>query len=302
MKTHSMSLLSQDMLYQLERLALVAKGRTSGVMQGQRRSKRMGTSLEFADFRAYSPGDDYRLLDWHVYGRTGKPFIKLFMDEQELMVNLLIDSSKSMDFGTDDGEHHGHKFMYAKQLAACIGYIALVGYDRVSALFFSDEIYERLPYIRGRGSAQRLFHFLSTAELRQSGRLADALMQPANRTRRGGMTWLFSDFWYEEGVEEALTYLRAAGQEVVVVHILSCEEVEPQLAGDLRLIDSETESGIEVAMSSKVLNTYEKALQQHVHRLQRFCYEKDIAYINVRTDTPLTDTVYQLFRQSGLVV
>lgn len=294
--------IDQAMLTKLEKLALVAKSKNLGMMQGQRRSKRMGTSLEFADFREYSPGDDFRLLDWNVYGRTGKPFIKLFLDEQELLVNLLIDSSKSMGFGAGADSVQGNKFVYAKQLAACVGYIALVGYDRVSAGFFSDAVHERLPLLRGRGSAQRLFQFLADGQVRASGHLAQALMHPSTSPGRGGMTWIFSDMWYEEGVAETISYLKAAGQDVVVVHVLSQEEVTPKLAGDLRLIDSEQDTGIEVAMSKKVLNDYEQALQQHVHQLQRMCYERDVAYVNVMTQMPLIDTVYRLFRQSGVVM
>lgn len=295
------SFLDKDLMLKLEQISLSAKSRVRGTMQGQRRSKQMGTSLDFADYRLYSPGDDFRQLDWNAYGRTGKPFIKLFLDEQELQLHLYIDASKSMSFGSGEQGSQGSKFRYARQLAACIGYIALIGYDRVSACFFSHEINEKLPMLRGRGSAPRLFQFLAESEPQEQGDIAKAVMHPMAIPKQSGVTWLFSDYLYKSGVEETLTYLRAAGQDVVVVQIFSPEEVNPLLSGDLRLVDSEWGEGKEVAMSGKVLKAYQSELQQYTRSLQKFCFEKDIAYILTTTDSSLTDTIFRLFRSSGVV-
>lgn len=290
---HSSTFLDKDLILRLEQMALSTKSRIRGTMQGQRRSKQMGASLDFADYRLYSPGDDFRQLDWNAYGRTGKPFIKLFLDEQELQVHLYMDSSKSMEFG--------NKFLYARQLAACIGYIALTGYDRVSARFFSDRIDAKLPLLRGRGSAPKLFQFLADARPTEQGDLSKALMHPMAIPTLPGLTWLFSDFLYESGVEETLSYLRAAGQEVVVVHVLSPEELNPSLSGELRLIDSESGTGKEVAMSGKVLKAYQSVLKQYTRSLQKLCFDHNIAYIQTTTDTTVAETVSRIFRSSGVV-
>jgi len=239
--------LPSGLLLQLEQLSLVAKRRVRGTMQGKRRSKQLGSSLEFADYREYAPGDDTRRFDWSVYGRTGKPFIKQYMDEQELQVHLFLDASRSMNFGEDasgllvEGGKLGNKLEYAKQLAASIGYIALAAYDRVDVASFTDQIDSHTPLMRGRGSAERLFHFMQMMEgqpINKGRANADHLyfarpfMNPYALSRQQGMTWVFSDFLAEQGVEEALSYLLSAKQEVVVVQVLHPQELEPKLVGD----------------------------------------------------------------------
>ncbi|TDF93785.1 DUF58 domain-containing protein [Paenibacillus piri] len=291
-------LLDSDLMLRLDALQLAAKNRVRGTMQGKRRSRQLGSSLEFADYRLYTPGDDTRQFDWNVFGRTGKPFIKQFMDEQELQVNLYIDCSQSMDFGAGSA----NKFLYARQLAASIGYIALAGYDRVSARLFSDRIGRQLPMLRGKGSMHRLMQFLEQAAVEPSGDMAAAMMQPSQLPRQPGVTWLFSDFLYESGIEESLSYLLAARQELVVVQVLSPQEMNPELTGDLRLIDSESLSGKEVAVTGRVIKAYREAVGQYTRGLQRFCHERGMGYVLTVTDTPLLDTVQRAFRQGGLLL
>ncbi|GIQ62502.1 hypothetical protein PACILC2_10700 [Paenibacillus cisolokensis] len=144
-----------SVLYRLERMSLPAKGRFRGTMQGKRRSRALGSSLEFADYRPYAPGDDIRRIDWNVYGRTGRAFVRQYWDEQELSVCLYIDVSTSMRFG----EESGRKLDYALRLAACVGYAALAGDDRAAVRLFADGIVRELPMCRGRGAAHRLFRF-----------------------------------------------------------------------------------------------------------------------------------------------
>lgn len=291
--------LPRDLLIQLERAGLLAKQRIRGTVQGKRRSRQMGSSLEFADYRLYSPGDDIRQLDWNAYGRTGKPFIKLFMDEQELQVSVYVDGSGSMSFpsssrGTD-------KFLYARQLAGCVGYTALCSYDRVSVGLFSSELYARLPMVRGKASVPRLFSFLGQIGPQGEGNMASVFRQPQVLPARPGMTWIISDFLYETGVEEALSSLLAAKQEVVVVQVLSPEEVDPELAGDLKLIDVESEDGKEVAVSGKILKEYKAAVKNYSEALRKYCYERGMAYQLLVTDTPLSAAMTESFRQSGLI-
>lgn len=299
--SHSNTFLDKDLMLRLEQMTLFTKGRIRGTMQGQRRSKLMGASLDFADYRLYSPGDDFRQLDWNAYARTGKPFIKLFLDEQELQVHLYIDGSKSMDFGLHEQGSRSNKFMYAKQLAACIGYIALAGYDRVGVRFFSDQMDAKLPLIRGKGAAPKLFQFLAEQQTCQQGDIAKAILHPMSTPVQPGLTWLFSDFLYETGVEEAVSYLRATGQDVVVVQILSPLEINPSYSGELRLVDSESGQGKEVAMSRKVIKNYQAVLQQYTSSLQRLCFDQNIAYMLVSTETPVAETVSRIFRHSGVV-
>ncbi|WP_058303168.1 DUF58 domain-containing protein [Gorillibacterium timonense] len=347
-------------LYRLERMTLSSKSRIRGTIQGRRRSRQAGSSLEFADYRLYAPGDDTRQLDWNVFGRTGKPFIKQFLDERELQVHLYIDCSRSMDFGGEGGGYvdpgsasssqggsrgsadasdltkkpansgkpesgndyaaatgtgtnrdgnrrsgrtpaAANKFLHARRLAASIGYLALAGYDRTDVRFFGERISRELPLLRGKGSAHRLFSFLEETETEPTGDIAAAIMSPLAVPKQPGMTWIFSDFLYETGVEEALGYLQAARQEVMVVQVLSPEEVSPELFGDLRLVDSESGTGKEVALSPKVLRAYKDAVQQYTTGLASFCRERGMGYAAALTDVPSMETLDRLFRSGGMI-
>ncbi|MEC0232595.1 DUF58 domain-containing protein [Paenibacillus alba] len=295
-----LNLLDPALMRRLDQMSIAAKSRIRGTMQGKRRSKQLGSSLEFADYRLYTPGDDTRQLDWHAYGRTGKPFIKLFMDEQELQVHLWLDASKSMDFGRKEGVAPS-KWEYARQLAAGIGYLSLNRFDRVSAAMFTNEITKQQKLLRGKGSSLRLFEFLASTEPEGIGDISAAFRNPSILPRQAGMTWVFSDFFYEQGLEDALKYLLAAKQEVVVVQVLAPDELDPLLMGELRLLDSETGAAREVAMSSKVLQAYKEAAFQYTQTLKSFCYERGITYLLALTDVPAADFLLGELRRNGLV-
>lgn len=305
-------LLPSDLLPRLERLSLGAGRRVAGTLQGKRRSRRLGSSLEFADYRPYTAGDDIRRFDWGVYSRTGKPFIRQFMDEQELMVSVYVDCSASMDFGArkvkGNSEVNGEipsKLHYAKQLAASIGYIALCSYERVQAACYSRSIDSRLPVLRGRGAVHRLFQFLEDASVGGEGSLAACLGEPGAIPRLQGMTWIFSDFWLHEGEEEignALSRLAGAGQEVVLVHVLSREEMDPSYSGDLRLVDSEMGTGKDVALTGKVLQAYRAEWDKYRNNLSSYAAERGISYVLIPNDIPLQEAVFGILAESGLVM
>lgn len=307
-------LLPPEWLPRLDRLTLDAKRRVAGTLQGKRRSRRLGSSLEFADYRVYAPGDDVRRFDWGVYSRTGKAFVRQFMDEQELTVSIFVDCSASMGtaisspmepVAEDSVEGKGNKkWLLARQLAASIGYMALSSYDRLQVACYSRSIHARLPIMRGKGSAHRLFSFLQGAETGGEGSLGAALAVPGALPRQPGMTWVFSDFWLEGGEEElfrALSLLSGTGQEVVLVHVLSREELEPKLTGDLRLVDSETMSGKEVALTGKVLEAYKEELERYRTMLSRVCAERGMSYVLIPADMPLTDAMFGVLAGAGLV-
>ncbi|MDF2662690.1 MAG: hypothetical protein K0Q94_5481 [Paenibacillus sp.] len=287
-------------LLRLERMSVAAKNRIRGTMQGKRKSRQTGASLDFADYRLYAPGDDIRQIDWNAYGRSGKPFVKLFHDERELQVRLWVDVSASMNTG---GETAGGstKLDHAKKLAASIGYMALAGYDRVGAGIFGDRITSVLPVMRGKASARRLFRFLEEAEPVAAGDMEKALAQPGALPRQPGMTWIFSDFLYETGISETLNVLLAARQEIVVVQVLSPEELYPAYNGDLRLVDVETGAGKEVAMSGKVLKAYKEALDAYTVGLRAFCHERGIAYAMAPTNVPVLEWIATTMRQTGVL-
>lgn len=310
-------LLPPEWLTRLERLSLGARTRVAGTLQGKRRSRRLGSSLEFADYRLYTPGDDVRRFDWGVYSRTGKAFVRQFMDEQELMVSIYVDCSASMNARTSASTQdspqsagalekgtEGAKWLLARQLAASIGYMALSSYDRLQVACYSRTLDSRLPVLRGKGAAHRLFSHLQQAPTGGDGSLSAALSVPGALPRLPGMTWIFSDFWLEGGEEElsrSLSLLAGAGQETVLVHVLSREELEPRLSGDLRLVDSERMTGKEVAVTGRVLDAYREELENYRQMLARICAERGMTYVLIPADMPLQEAVFGILAGAGLV-
>jgi len=302
-------MLTDDLMRRVERLVLQARARISGTMQGKRRSVRLGGSMEFADYRPYAPGDDLRRLDWHVYARTGKPYIKQYLDEQEVDIYLYVDVTASMGFPAGKcetgregiGQRSGWtKLDVACRLAACVGYAALCSYDRVSINLFGERLSARLSPLRGKGSAFRMFDFLQHVAMEPRGDLAGVFMNSASLPARPGISFVFSDFLFAHGVEDSLKALRAARQEVVAVQILSPEELTPNLSGDLRLIDSETNTGKEVAISMSVLKAYERSVHRLTRHLERFCFEQGIVHQLAVTSVPVEDMVLREFRRKGI--
>jgi len=309
-------LLAPRTMHLLERLSVAAKGRIRGTLQGKRRSRALGSSLEFADFRPYVPGDDIRRIDWNVYGRSGRAFVRQYWDEQELQIHLLVDVSRSMAFRPGIATN---KLYYALQLAASVGYTALVGEDRVAVKLFAEQMLAELEPLRGRVSTPRLLRFLTDAWRgyadKESGigvqaggqaPVSDSDMQLAFNAssklpRRAGQTWLFTDGLYATGIEQALSALIGSGQEVVFVHLLSPDELRPELDGELHLIDSELRTGKDVALSPGVLNNYYRALEEHREYIRSLCGRKGVTYLFIDTGTPLESTIHQVFRASGML-
>jgi len=309
-------LLAPQTMHLLERLSVAAKGRIRGTLQGKRRSRSLGSSLEFADFRPYVPGDDIRRIDWNVYGRSGRAFVRQYWDEQELQLHLLVDVSRSMAFGPGTATN---KLYYALQLAASVGYTALVGEDRVAVKLFAEQMLAELEPLRGRVSAPRLLRFLTDAwhgyadrdtgaESSTNGQapasdpdMLLAFNSPSKLPRRPGQTWLFTDGLYATGIEQALSALIGSGQEVVFVHLLSPGELCPELDGELHLIDSELRTGKDIALSPGVLTKYHQALKEHQEDIRSLCGRKGVTYLFIDTGTPLESTIHQVFRAAGVL-
>ncbi|MDO7907311.1 DUF58 domain-containing protein [Paenibacillus sp. JX-17] len=296
----SQLLLPVSLLPRLERMSLTARTRPAGSMQGKRRSGALGTSLEFADYRPYTPGDDLRRFDWRVYSRTGKPFVREYYDEQELQVSIYLDCSASMSAGTSEeaSPHYEllNKWRFARQLAGCIGYIALAAYERVDLYGCKEGGAIRLPALRGKGAARRLFQVLNDMAAGGGSGLEASLMTPGLLPRRRGMSWLISDGWMEEGeaeMERVLQRLMAAGQEIVFVHVLSPGEVSPDYSGDLRLVDVEAGTGKEVAMTGKIIQAYQHELRTYQMTLASMYAARGMRYVFIQSDLPLEQAVLQ---------
>src|SRR5437016_5371070 len=228
-ETQTQPLLDAQFLARLEQLELVSKKIFMGRMKGERRSKRKGQSVEFADYRNYVVGDDLRHLDWNLFARLEKLFIRLFMEEEDLHFYILLDNSLSMDFGKPT------KLDYARKVAAALGFIGLVNMDRVVVEVFNDRITQSLPAIRGRKSLWRLMDFLQKLQPASAApsNLRESLKTFTMKSSGKGIVVLLSDMMDKEGYEDALRYLVARQYDIYVIQILSQEELEPEILGDL---------------------------------------------------------------------
>src|SRR5262249_44022960 len=247
-------LLDPEFLGRLEQLELVSRKIFLGRMKGERRSKKKGQSVEFADYRNYVIGDDLRHLDWNLYARLDRLFIRLFMEEEDLHFYVLIDNSLAMDFGKPTKLH------YAKQVAAALGFIGLVNMDRVVIEAFNDRLTQSLPAVRGRKSLWRLFDFLQKIEPAGPGNLKRALKSFSIKCSGKGIVVLLSDFMDKGGYEEALRYLVARQLDIYVIQLLSHEEIEPDVVGDLKLVDIEDEDVAEITVSGPLPKRYKQNL------------------------------------------
>jgi uncharacterized protein (DUF58 family) len=289
------NLVSPELLAQLERLELVSRKIFRGRLKGERRSRRKGQSVEFADFRNYVPGDDLRFLDWNLYARLDKLFLKLFLEEEDLHFFALIDASTSMDFGSPT------KLQYAKQLAAALGFIGLICADRIKVEALGGARQEAGPVLRGRHSLWRLLEYLDGIQPGLNLPLAESIKSFCMRSTGKGILVLLTDLLDKSGYETALRVLLAQKMDLYVVHILSPEELNPELQGDLRLVDSEDGDTAEITVSRPLLDRYQQTLGAFLTGARDFCNRRGMTYLPVNTQIPVADVVTKYLRQRGLV-
>src|SRR5947209_2457531 len=294
-ETQTQPLLDPQFLARLEQLELVSRKIFLGRMKGERRSKRKGQSVEFADYRNYVMGDDLRFLDWNLFARLDRLFIRLFMEEEDLHVYILIDNSLSMDFGSPKKLH------YAKQVAAALGFIGLVNMDRVMVEAFNDRLVQSLPAARGRRSLWRLMSFLEKLEPAGPSDLRQALRTFSIKCSGKGIVVLLSDLMDKGGYEEALRYLVARQLDIYVIQILSHEEIEPEIVGDLQLVDIEDDDVAEITVSAPLLKRYKQNLAAYRAALHEFCTRRGITYLFTSNQVPFDRLVLSYLRQRGLV-
>lgn len=302
------TLFDETTLRKLEQLSLVATRVRAGVMKGERRSTKRGTSIEFADYRDYTRGDDLRRLDWNVYARLERPFIKLLEEEEDLTVHILLDASRSMDWPNQDDllfapTGDWHKFRYALRLAGALGHIGLTTGDRVTVgMLGGQRLTERWGPSRTRGQTLRLLSWLEARSAHGAlTELNTALVDYGLRGGRSGLAFVISDMFSPDGYQDGLTALLARGYEVTIVHVLSPDEIEPQVAGDIRLIDSETEVGQDVTIDGAMRDLYTRRLREWRDEMAGYCLGRDVHYISVETGTPWENVILFALRRAGVV-
>jgi uncharacterized protein (DUF58 family) len=289
------TLLPPDVMAQLERLELVTRKIFRGRMKGERRSKRKGQSVEFADFRQYVPGDDLRSLDWNLYARLDKLIVKLFLEEEDLHFFTLIDASLSMDFGNPT------KLQYAKQLAAALGFVGLIRTDRVRIETLGQRASDRGPVLRGRRGVWRMLEYLDGIEAGETVSLAQGVKNFCVRNTGKGIVVVITDLMDKGGYESALRYLVSQQMDVYVIHVLSQEELDPDVKGDLKLVDCEDQDIAEITVSAPLLAKYKSTLNAFVSGAQEFCNRRGMNYLLANNQTPAKDLIGSYLRRRGLV-
>ena len=302
------ALLTPELLRRLEQFQLLAARRAKSSSKGERRSRARGQSVEFADYRTYVQGDDFRYLDWNLYGRLEKLFLKLYEEERELPVRIFLDASESMTFGEP------RKFDFARQVAAAIGYVALSGFDRVSVIPFPNlardataepatriaELAARgaLRSVRGKKSAIQFLQNLGTLTAGGAANLNEALRRGALEARQAGVAVVLSDFLDPAGYESGLTALVGRGFQVDLVQILAPDELSPGTFGDLRLVDSETGAMQEVTFGKFRLKAYRQTVQNFMQRLREYCKRRGINFFTASSNADLQDLLLKQLRQA----
>ena len=289
------TLLSSELLARLEKMELVSRKIFRGRMKGERRSRRKGQSVEFADFRNYVAGDDLRFIDWNTYARLDRLFLKLFLEEEDLHFYSLIDASPSMDFGDPT------KLRYAQQLAAALGFVGLIRGDRVKIETLGQSPSAGSPVFRGRSSMWRMFQHVEGFSPDERTGLAEGIKNFCLRNSGKGIVILLSDLMDKTGYEAALRYLLAQQMDIYVIQILSAEELDPQVTGDLRLVDCEDGDEAEVTITGQMLKRYRQTLNTFVESAREFCKRRGMVYLLANNGIPLEDTITDYLVRRGLV-
>ncbi|HEY7436203.1 MAG TPA: DUF58 domain-containing protein [Methylomirabilota bacterium] len=287
-------LLSADFLTQLERLTLLSRRSFRGRVKGERRSPRKGISVEFSDYRQYGVGDDLRYVDWNVYARLDRLYLKLFVDEEDLCLHLLVDASASMGFGAPS------KLDYSARLAGALGFVGLVGLERVGVGVVRERMAEGFNPARGRSQAIPLLDFLGRLRPGGTTSLNEGLAAYALRAREAGLAVLISDLMDPGGYERGLKALLERRFDVHVIHVLAADEMNPAFGGDLRLLDAETDELRDLTLDGEALRGYHERLRAFLDRAEQFCRGNEITYHQVVTETPVEE--FMLRQLKGLLL
>lgn len=317
------ALFDDAFLKRLEYLEIVARKAMASPERGERRSRKLGAGLEFADHRRYSPGDDFKHIDWNVYARLGKLLLRQYEEEEDLYVYLMVDASASMAVGRDappgalkSAKTEGAstpsgpsgkvspartKLDQARRMAAALAYIALAGLDRASLVTFSEKLGQRLLPARGKAQIFRILQFLRQVDPGGTTTFGDSMRAFVHETKRRGMVVVLSDFYAQDGWEEGLNLLRYHRFEPVVVQLVDERELSPNLRGDILLVDVETQETKEVTLTPRLLDKYRAAHAAFSSELESHCKARQIAYYQASVQAPFDELVVAMLRTGGFL-
>lgn len=279
----------------LETLALVSRRVFAGRMRAERRSKKRGSGVEFADHRLYTPGDDFRFIDWNIYQRFGRLLVRLYEEEEDLSIYFIVDCSASMGFGGRK------KFDQARRLAAALAYVGLANLDRVTIVGAGGDAPSAMPGTRGKGRIFKVFRYLEGLEPSGTTDLETSIKTFAAQHKRRGLALLISDLYDPAGFEGGINVLRYNKFEPYVLHVVDERESRPDLLGDVSVFDCETGERREVTVTSSVLERVQAAYGEYNQRIERFCTGRQVPYFRASTDVPFDQLVLNVLRRGGLI-
>jgi len=288
-------LLDPAFMSRLDSLDVMSRKILQGKLQGERRSKRRGQSVEFADHRPYVAGDDLRFVDWNIYGRLEQLFLKLFLEEQDLTVHIVADASGSMSLGEPSKE------MFIKKLTAALGYVSLVNNNRVTVSFFSDGLKGQLANMRGRSYLHQMADFLLGNQCDGPSDFDSSCRQIAAGRIGTGIMIVLSDFLFKEGYDSALRRLVGRQYDMYVIQVLSAQELSPELSGELKLIDVEDADTAEITVSAALTKYYKRTLTAYCNELKDFCTRRGIVYVLANSADSVESLVLNYLRRIRLL-
>ena len=288
-------LLDPEFMSRLDSLDVLSRKILQGKLQGERRSKRRGQSVEFADHRPYVAGDDLRFVDWNIYGRLEQLFLKLFLEEQDLTVHIVADATTSMSTGDPSKER------FIKKLTAALGYVSLVNNNRLAVSFFADGVTNQLAHMRGRNYLHQMAELLLTSECDGVSNFDSACRQLAAGRIGSGVMIVLSDFLFKEGYDAGLRRLIGRQYDLYVIQVLSAQELSPKLTGDLKLIDIEDADAAEITISAALLKYYKRNLTAYCNELKEFCTHRGAVYVLANTADSVESLVLNYLRRIRLL-
>ncbi len=288
-------LLDPVFMSRLDTLDVMSRKILQGKLQGERRSKRRGQSVEFADHRPYVAGDDLRFVDWNVYGRLEQLFLKLFLEEQDMTVHIVADASASMSFGEPSKE------LFIKKLTAALGYVSLVNNNRVTISFIADGVTVQLANMRGRNYLNNMAECLLTTDCDGPSNFDSACRQLAAGRIGSGVMVVLSDFLFKEGYDSGLRRLIGRQYDLYAIQVLCPQELSPNLSGELKLIDIEDADAAEITVSSALSKYYKRNLTAYCNELKDFCTRRGAVYVLANSADSVESLVLNYLRRIRLL-
>jgi uncharacterized protein (DUF58 family) len=285
------TLFDAEFMRKLEMLRLLSRKVFRGQSQNDRTTLRRGIGLEFSDHRRYHAGDDFRYIDWNAYSRLDRLFLKVFTAEEDLTIHLLVDASQSMQLGTPP------KIDYARRVAAALGYIGLNSLDRVGVISFADELGRPMPPQRGRQQIFSLFRYFDGLQCHGGTDLNRTLSTYARKSGKTGLAIVISDFFDANGYEKGLDALAYGRFDVLVLQLVDETEINPRLAGSLRLFDIESTQQRKLTVNRRMLELYRQKVAAYFAQMETFCLQRNIEYLRASTVIPFEDLILQYLRR-----